>query len=264
MDKTENLKIHKSALISSEARLGNNVSIGAFSIIEDDVSIGVNCQIDSMVLLANGTRLGENCHISHGAVLATNPQDLKFGGEKTELMVGDRTYIREYCTLNRGTGHGGGLTRVGSDCLLMAYVHVAHDCKLGNNLILANAINMAGHVEIHDNASIGGLTAIHQFVKIGKYAFIGGSSRVSQDVPPYVLTTGEPLRYFGPNSIGLKRQGFSSDQILSIKRAYKLIYRSKLNLTQAVDAIHNDLESTEEVRVILEFIENSDRGIIKG
>ncbi len=258
------MKIHNSTIVGPEAQFGKNVSIGAFSIIEDDVSIGENCQIDSTVLIANGARLGMDCQVSHGAVLATNPQDLKFGGEKSELRIGDRTVIREYCTLNRGTEHGGGITQVGSDCLLMAYAHVAHDCKLGNHVILANAVNMAGHVEIHDNVSIGGLTAIHQFVKIGKYAFIGGSSRVAQDVPPYILTTGEPLKYYGPNSIGLKRQGFSNDQILSIKRAYKLVYRSKLNLVQAVDAIKNDLEQSEVIKAILDFIENSVRGIIKG
>ena len=264
IQKVENLKIHKSAIISSKAKLGTDVSVGAFSIIEDDVSIGNETRIDSSVLIANGARLGKGCEVSQGVVLATKPQDLKFGGEESELRVGDRTVLREYCTLNRGTEHGGGITQVGSDCLLMAYTHVAHDCKLGNQVILANAINMAGHVNIEDNVIIGGITAIHQFVKIGKYAFIGGLSRVTQDVPPYILTTGDPLKYYGPNSIGLKRQGFTTDQILSIKRSYKLIYRSKLNLVQAVDAIKNELELTKEVEVILDFIENSDRGIIKG
>jgi UDP-N-acetylglucosamine acyltransferase len=199
--------------------------------------------------------------VSKGAVIGTDPQDLKFGNEPSRVIVGDRTKIREYVTMNRGTAHGHMQTVVGSDCMLMAYSHVAHDCTVGSNVIIANAVNMAGHVTIGDFVGISGLTAMHQFVKIGIHSYIGGLSRISQDIPPYGIFNGIPPQYYGPNSVGLKRRGFTSQQVSAIKKAYSYIYESKLNLQQAVEAIHNEMEETEEVRIILQFIEQSDRGL---
>lgn len=253
--------VHKSSVVSEEAKIASDVVIGPFSVVERDVDIAEKTIIHSGALIASGARVGSNCSIFHGAVLATVPQDIKFGGEDSLLIVGDNCIIREFATLNRGTRHGGGVTRVGSNCMLMAYSHIAHDCQLGNNVIIANAVNMGGHVEINDFVSVGGMTVIHQFVKIGAYAFIGGKARISQDVPPYILTTGEEAKYYGPNAIGLRRRGFSSEQIETIKRTYNYIYRSKLNLKQAVSAIRSEMEVIDEVAVILDFIEKSERGL---
>lgn len=262
MSSENKIFIHPTAIIDSNAQIAEQVGIGPYSIVEDNVQIGRGSKIDSHALLASGTRIGEECAISKGAVLGTPPQDLKFKGEPSELIVGDRTIIREFATLNRATAHGGLVTRVGSNCMLMAYTHVAHDCILGDYVILANAVNMAGHTTIEDHVSIGGMTVIHQFVKIGKYAYVGGRARVSQDIPPYILTTGEPMQYYGPNVIGLRRKGFNNEQIESIKHAYQYIFRSKLNLTQAVDAIKSELPLTPEINEILRFIEISERGLM--
>ncbi len=258
----ENMVIHPTALIDPKSEIGDKVSIGPFTIVEANVRIGNGTTIASNVLLAAGTRIGADCRIFNGAVLGTIPQDLKFGGEESELSVGDRTIIREFCTLNRGTRHGHLNTKVGSDCMLMAYAHVAHDCSLGNGVIMANSVNLAGHVDIGDGASIGGMSAVHQFVKIGMHAFIGGMARISQDIPPFIRAAKEPLRYFGPNSIGLRRKGFTNSQIQSIKSAYRLLYRSGYNVKQGVQAIKDQLDMTPEVEEILRFIEHSKRGLI--
>lgn len=253
--------IHSTAVVSPKANISDNVTIGPFTVIEDDVYIGEGTQIASSALLANGTRVGKNCKIYHGAVLGTLPQDLKFGGEQTTLEIGDNTTIREYATLNRGTkAHM--KTVVGSNCFLMAYIHVAHDCVIGNNVIIANAVNMAGHVEIEDFVVIGGLTAIHQFVRIGKHAMVGGGLRASKDIPPYVLAANEPMCFEGINVVGLKRRNFSSEKILNIENAYRYIYESGLNVSQAVGKIKSDLPLTEEINDILSFIGKSKRGII--
>lgn len=253
-------RIHQTAIVNPEAKLGNNVEVGPFSIIEGDTRIGDDCRIASNVLIAQYATIGSRVQVHKSAVIGTEPQDLKFNGEKSELKVGDDCVIREFCTMNRGTEEGGGVTTVGRGCLLMAYSHVAHDCHLGENIILANSVNMAGHVTIEDNVIIGGLSVMHQFCLIGQHSFIGGLARVSRDVPPYIITVGDS--YNGVNSIGLKRRGFSSDQVSSIKSAYRIIYRKKLNLTQAVKAINDDLEITDEVGIILDFIERSNRGLV--
>ena len=255
---------HSTAIVNPAAILPDSASIGPFSIIESNVNVGDNCRIDSHVLIGWGTTLGAECQAHKGAVIGTIPQDLKFDGEESELIIGDRTIIREYCTLNRGTLPGEALTKVGSDCLLMAYSHIAHDCILGDHVIIANSVQMAGHIEIDSYSSVGGLCAIHQFVKIGESAFVGGRSRVPQDVPPYILASGEPLKFYGLNAVGLRRRGFSRQQISDIKKAYGFIYSENLNLTQAVDAIKSELELTPELNVILEFIERSNRGFISG
>ncbi len=255
-------QIHPTAIVNANAEIANDVTVGPFSVIENDVMIGEGTQIGSHVLIHSGTRVGEKCRIFKGAVLSTDPQDLKFGGEKTTLEIGNETTIREFCTLNRGTTDRL-KTQIGSRCLLMAYVHVAHDCLIGDNVILSNAINMAGHVTIESFATIGGMTPIHQFVRIGSYSFIGGGLRVSKDVPPYILAAGEPLKFAGVNRVGLSRRGFSSDTMETIRLAYKTIYRSGMNVTQAIEKLKSQKDIIPEVQYIINFVESSKRGITK-
>ncbi len=249
--------------VSKKARIGKNVTIKSFTIIEDDVEIGDNVEIASNVLIANGARISDNVKIHHGAVIATVPQDLKFGGEITTLEIGEGTVVREYATLNRGTNQNK-KTVIGQNCFLMAYSHVAHDSKLGNNVILANSIQMGGHVIIGDHTIVGGIVAIHQFTKIGERVMVGGGFRVVKDLPPYILAGGYPLKYEGINVIGLRRKGFITEQINSIKKAYDEIYNSKLNFGDAVRKIKETFEMTPEIETIVKFIENSERGIVKG
>ena len=256
-------KIHPTAVIDSKAELGNNVEVGPFSIIEGDVMIDEGCKLQSHALIASGARLGKNIFVGKGAVLSTEPQDLKFKNEKTYLEVGDSTVIREFATLNRGTSHSY-KTVVGKNCFLMAYMHIAHDCVIGNNVIISNAVNMAGHVVIEDYAAVGGLTAIHQFVRIGQHSFVGGGLRIPKDVPPYILAMGEPLQYGGTNHIGLSRRGFDKEVLLEIKRAYKLIYRSNLTVSEAITEIENTLKPLPEIRNIVDFAKRSERGLIRG
>lgn len=254
--------IHPTAIVDPNAQLGEDVTVGPYSIIQDDVIIGDGCQIGSHVLIHAGTRMGKRCRVFHGAVLGTDPQDLKYAGEKTTLEIGDNTTIREFCTLNRGSSHRM-KTVVGSNTLLMAYVHIAHDCIIGNHVILANAVNMAGHVIIEDYASVGGMTPIHQFVRIGKHAFVGGGLRVPKDVPPYILAADEPLTYEGINRVGLSRRGFSPETMMKLRQAYKLLYRSNLNVSQALAQIEATVELIPEVQDVINFIRTSERGIIK-
>ena len=254
-------QIHPSAIVSSKARIGNDVAIGPFTVIEDDVTIGDGTQIGPQVYCANGARIGKGCAIHNGAVVATLPQDLKFKNEVTTFEIGDNTTIREFCTLNRGTAEHM-KSVVGSNCLLMAYVHVAHDCTIGNNVILANSIQMGGHVTIEDWAIVGGLTAIHQFVSIGQHAMVGGHFRVPKDVPPYILAGGTPLMYEGLNIVGLRRRGFSSEALDALSKAYHLLYLSKLNVSQAAQRIRQELALTVEIQNLLSFIDRSKRGII--
>jgi len=255
-------EIHPTAVIDPGAQIGNNVTIGPYAVVQNDVFIGDGTQIGSHVLVHSGTRIGKSCRVFNGAVVGTNPQDLKFAGEKTTLEIGDNTTIREFCTLNRGTEYRL-KTQIGSNCLLMAYVHVAHDCIIGDNVILANAINMGGHVVIEPFAAVGGMTAIHQFVRIGSYTFVGGGWRVSKDIPPYILAAGEPLLYAGVNRVGLSRKGFSPETMNEIRRAYKIIYRSGMNVSQAVAKLKKEDNLIPEVQNIIKFIESSERGIIK-
>ena len=249
------------AVVSSKAQLGENVSIGPFTIIEDDVIIGSGTTISSNVLVASGSRVGKECRIHRGAVIGSNPQDLKFRGEISTLEIGDHTTVREYATLNRGT-HARGKTTVGNHCFIMAYAHVAHDCSVGNHVILANAVNMAGHVVIEDYVVVGGLVAIHQFERIGCHAMIGGGFRITKDVPPYVLGGQEPLSFTGLNLVGLKRRSFPQQVINHLDIAYQTIYNSSLNVSQALEKIKNELEQTDEIRHVVDFIEKSKRGII--
>jgi UDP-N-acetylglucosamine acyltransferase len=254
-------EIHATAIVSTKAELADNVTVGPFTIVEDNVVIGAGTKIASSALIASGARLGENCTVAHGAVVGSVPQDLKFAGEESLLVVGDNTTIREYATLNRGTVDRGETT-VGSNCLIMAYAHIAHDCVVGNNVILANSVNLAGHIEIDDFAILGGVLPVHQFVKIGTHAMIGGGFRVQQDVCPYALIGGYPLRIAGLNALGLKRRGFAPEAIKTIKAVYKILFFSKLNTTQAVARLKSEIEIIPEVQVILDFIERSERGLI--
>ncbi|NOZ07804.1 MAG: acyl-ACP--UDP-N-acetylglucosamine O-acyltransferase [FCB group bacterium] len=253
--------IHATAIIDPSAKLGHGTSVGPFTIIEKNTKIGDNCQIASHVVIKEGTILGDNCRVFQGAILGEIPQDLKFGGEMTTLEIGDNTTLREYCTLNRGT-NARGKTTIGKDCLIMAYVHVGHDCDIDDKVILANGISLGGHVEIGYHVSIGGHTPVHQFCRIGEHAFVGGAYRVVQDIPPYILASGEPMEYAGINAIGLRRRGFDKDTRTQIKRAYARIYRSDLNVTQALKEIRAEMEMTPELIKIITFIEKSDRGII--
>jgi UDP-N-acetylglucosamine acyltransferase len=253
--------IHPTAIVSTKAKLGENISVGPFTIIEDDVQIGEGTTIASNVLITNGTRLGRECRVHHGAILGTVPQDVKFRGEVTTLEVGDHTIIREYVTLNRGT-HERWKTTIGSHCFFMAYVHVAHDCSIGNHVILANAVNMGGHVIIEDHSVVGGIVAIHQFSHIGRHAMIGGGFRVTKDVPPYVLAGQEPLAFNGLNIVGLRRRNFPQETIQTLEKAYQFIYYSQLNVSQALERIKKELPLTEEIKHVVEFIEKSKRGII--
>ena len=253
--------IDSRAIISPKARLGNNVAIGPNTIVEDDVVIGDGTIIAANALLADGTRVGANCRIYHGAVIGTVPQDLKFGGESTTLEIGDHTTVREYVTLNRGT-HDRKKTTIGSHCLIMSYAHVAHDCEVGNNVILSNAVNMAGHVTIEDHAIIGGLVPIHQFVRIGRHSMIGGGFRVTKDVPPYVLAGQEPLCFQGLNVVGLRRRNFREETLDNLEKAYEFIYKTGLNVSQALMKIRSELPKSEEIGHVVDFIQDSQRGII--
>jgi UDP-N-acetylglucosamine acyltransferase len=253
------------AVVSPQAVLGDNVTVGPFTIIEPEAVVGDGTTIGGNALIGTGARIGRDCRIHHGAVVGHEPQDLKYRGEKTTCEVGDRTVIREYAALHRGTGEGG-RTTVGSDCFLMGYVHIAHDCVVGNKVIMANAAMLAGHCTVEDFVIIGGITPVHQFVRIGRHAMIGGGLRVPKDVPPYVLAGQEPLIYQGLNSVGLRRRGFSPEAIAALDRAFVLLYQSKLNVSQAVERIRDDatLAVVPEVRHLLDFIAGSARGIIGG
>lgn len=252
--------IHATAIVDDDAELGQGVEVGPYSIIGPGVRIGDGTVVGSHVLIERDTSVGEQCRLSQGAVLGTDPQDLKYEGEKTILTVGDRTVVREYATLNRGT-KASGRTSVGSDTLIMAYAHVAHDCEIGNHVVLANAVNMGGHVVIEDWVIVGGVTAIHQFVRMGAHAFVGGGSRVPQDVPPYMRVAGNPCRLYGLNKVGLERRGLSEGVGRALKQAYRTLFMSKLPLTQALDRAEEDVELIPEVRQLISFIRGSERGI---
>ncbi|HEX7120461.1 MAG TPA: acyl-ACP--UDP-N-acetylglucosamine O-acyltransferase [Longimicrobiales bacterium] len=253
-------EVHPTAVIDPSAELGADVVVGPYAVIGPNVVIGSGTQVGPHVLIERDTVIGAECRIHKGAVLGTDPQDLKFSGEPTKLIIGDRTVVREYATLNRGTA-AHGRTEIGSDCLLMAYVHVAHDCVLGDHVIVSNAVNMGGHVVIEDWAIVGGVTAIHQFVRIGCHAFVGGASRVQKDVAPYVRAAGNPLALYGLNSVGLQRRGFPEEVRRELKRAYRLVFHSSLNVSQALRRAEEELAPIPEVQHMLAFIEASERGV---
>lgn len=249
--------------IHKDAKIGVNSKIGSYVTIESDVVIGDDCIIDANAVVISGTRLGNGCRVHSGAVVGGDPQDLKYAGEKTYLEIGDNVTIREFCTINRGTSDRL-KTVVGSNCLLMAYTHIAHDCILGDNVILSNTVNVAGHVKIDDYAILGGGTLVHQFASIGKHVMIGGGSLVRKDVPPYVKAAREPLSYVGVNSIGLQRRGFDKDVISEIQDIYRQLYQKSSNIANGVTDV-TEIFSQSAIRdEILGFISQSERGIMKG
>ncbi len=255
--------IHKFSDVHPTARIGDQVQIGPFTSIAADVEIGEGTWIGPNVTIMNGARIGAHCNIYPGAVISAVPQDLKFDGEHTTVEIGDRTTIRECVTINRGT-KAYGKTTLGKDCLVMAYVHIAHDCIIGNRVILVNSVALAGHVEVGDWSIISGLSAVHQFVKIADHVMVGGGAMVRKDVPPFVKGAREPMSYVGINSIGLRRRGFKSEKIREIQNIYRTLFQKGLNNTQAVRLIEAEMEATTERDEILQFIKNSKRGIMKG
>lgn len=249
--------------IHSNAQIGEGTTIGAFSVVEENVKIGDNCWIGPNVTIMDGARIGDNCRVFPGAVISAIPQDLKYKGEDTLAEIGSNTTIRECVTINKGTTDRN-TTKVGDNCLLMAYVHIAHDTFVGNNCIIANSANIAGHVDIEDWVIIEGVVAIQQFVTIGQHAFIGGGSHVRKNVPPFIKAAREPLSYVGVNSIGLRRRGFKNDVVTSIEDIYRALYVHNNNITQAVKAAEMELPSSKSKDLILNFIRHSDKGIIRG
>ncbi|HEV7364815.1 MAG TPA: acyl-ACP--UDP-N-acetylglucosamine O-acyltransferase [Gemmatimonadales bacterium] len=252
--------IHPTALIDPSAELGAGVVIGPYAIIGPRVCIGDRCRLGPRVTLQRNVRLAEDVSIGDGSILGGDPQDLKYGGEETWVEIGPQTIIREYSTINRATS-ATFKTTVGARCFIMTYVHLAHDCHVGDDVVIANATQCAGHVTIHDRAILSGLNAVHQFVTIGTYAFVGGGSRVNQDIPPYVKAVGNPMELYGLNSIGLQRAGFSGETVAALKRAYRLFFNSDLNLSQALERARSDLPAVPEVERFLAFVESSERGV---
>ncbi len=251
------------AYVHPQAKVAPNVVIEPFVNVEKNVEIGEGTWVGSNVTIMEGARIGKNCRIFPGAVISAIPQDLKFDGEETLVKIGDNVTIREFVTINRGT-KANWETVIGNNCLLMAYVHIAHDCIIGQNVILANACNLAGHIGIHDWAIIGGLSAVHQFVHIGKHTMISGGSMVRKDVPPFSKAGREPLSFVGVNSIGLRRRGFTNESINAIQEIYRILYLKGQNITQAVRYIEANVPATPDRDEILSFIANSQRGVMKG
>lgn len=249
--------------IDPQAKIGENVQIDHFTTVQENVEIGDGSWIGPNVTLFSGTRIGKNCRVFPGAVIGAIPQDLKFDGEDSIVEIGDHVTIREFCTLNRGT-KANYKTKIGNHCLLMAYVHVAHDCVIGNNCILANGVNLAGHIEIGDYAIISALSAAHQFVKIGKHSMITGGSLIRKDVPPFVKAAREPLSYAGVNSIGLRRRGFSSERINNIMNIYRLLYVKGYSISKAVELIKSNIPEGEDKAAVLDFVTEAERGLMRG
>ena len=250
------------SFIHPGAKIGEGVKIGPFVTIDDNVEIGDGTIIDSNVTIHSGARIGRNCHIHSGAVISDIPQDLKFKGEETIAEIGDNTNIREFVTIHRGTASRG-KTVVGSNCLIMAYCHVAHDCVIGNHVIMSNSGQLAGEVEVGDWAVIGGGALVHQFTHIGAHSMIQGGALVSKDIPPYALAGRYPLSYEGVNSVGLKRRGFSEEQLIAIHNVYRILYYERLNRTNALEKIEAELPQSEVRDTILTFVKESTRGIIR-
>lgn len=255
------MKIHPTAIIDEKAELADGVAIGPYAVIEGRVKIGAKSTIGPHTVIEGPTTIGENCKISQFVTIGAPPQDLKYKGGDTGVHIGNGNIIREYSTIHRGTEAGGGLTQLGDSNFLMAYTHIAHDCKIGNHVVFANGATLGGHVEIDDYAIIGGLVAIHQFCRIGAYAFIGGMSGIIKDIPPYVIASGERAKLFGLNMVGLKRHGFSLETIEALAAAYKILIRSPLTLAKAVETVEQGVPQIPAVQCFLDFIKTSKRGV---
>jgi len=255
--------IHETAIINSSAEIDSNVDIGAYSIIGENVCIGSGTVIGPHVVIDPFVTIGRNCRIFQYAAIGAVPQSLKFEGEKTYVKIGNGTIIREFVTIHRGTGFGGGITEVGEENFLMAYTHIAHDCRVGRKVVMANSATLAGHITIGDHATIGGLVAVHQFVKIGEYAFVGGKSAVVKDVPPYVIAAGDRAELHGLNSVGLKRHGFSPTTLSLLKKTYRIIFRIGLTTNEAIERVRAEVEQVPEVVNFIDFIRSSQRGVTR-
>ena len=254
-------RVHPSAIVDPSAELDLDVVVEPFAIVGPSVRVGAGSTIGPHATVRGPTRVGAGCSIGIGAVIGSDPQDLKYRGEPTTLDIGEETQIREYVTVNRGTVASGS-TVIGRRCLLMSYVHVAHDCRIGDSVILSNAVQLAGHVQIGEHAQVGGLTPVHQFVRIGAYAFVGGGSRVPQDIPPFARTAGNPLRMYGINTIGLRRAGFDAGLRMTIQHAYRVLFNSDLAREEAIHRIHAESGHVPEVALLLEFLGASERGVM--
>jgi UDP-N-acetylglucosamine acyltransferase len=257
------VRVHATAIVSSSAEINKGVSIGPYSVIGDHVCIGEGTAVGSHVVIEGWTEIGRQCRVYSHAVLGTDPQDLKFQGEKSTLVVGDHAVIREFTTINRGTARGGGKTVIGNHVLVMASTHVAHDCILGDGAILATGAGLGGHVIIEENAVIGGLVGVHQFCRIGKYALVGGCSAVRQDVVPFSKVSGDGPQLYGLNTVGLRRHSFSEDTIRSLRKAYRFLFQSGLNTSQAVARIQEEVWDCVEVQHLVQFIKTSERGVAR-
>jgi UDP-N-acetylglucosamine acyltransferase len=252
--------IHPTAIISPTAVLGERVEVGPYAFIGDNCAVGDGCVIAMRATLERNVTLASGVRIGIGSVIGGDPQDLKYRGEHTTVEIGENTVVREYATINRGTSHSM-KTTVGSGSFLMSYVHLAHDCQVGNGVIIGNGTQLAGHVSIDDRAIVSGLVAVHQFARIGRHSFVGGCSRVAKDVPPYLKAVGNPVKLYGLNSVGLQRSGFDEVIVRELKRAYRLVFRSELNVSQAMTRARAELQPLPEVMAFLTFIEESERGI---
>ncbi|MEE8574378.1 MAG: acyl-ACP--UDP-N-acetylglucosamine O-acyltransferase [Thermodesulfobacteriota bacterium] len=261
--KIKDVKIDPTALVHATAEMDSGVTIGPYTVIGEGVRIGKNTNIHSHVLIDKWTTIGADCEIFQFTSIGAPPQDMGYKGEKTQLILGDRNVVREFVTMHRATTKEEGKTICGSDNLFMNYVHVAHDCVIGNHVVMANAATLAGHVYIDDYAIVGGLVAVHQHVRIGAHCIIGGASAVSKDVPPFVMAVGNRAKLYRLNSVGLRRQGFSKDDISEIKTAYKILFKSSLKLKDAIEKLKEDLPGSEHARAFLEFFKNSKRGVIR-
>ncbi len=254
-------RIHPTAIIAPDAEIAADVQIGAFAIVGEGCTIGAGSVISPRATLERNVILGQSVQVGIGTVLGGAPQDLKYAGEETTVEIDDGTVIREYATINRGTAHSF-KTTVGKHCLLMSYVHIGHDCRIGNSVILSNVVQLAGHVAIEDKAIISGMSAVHQFARIGRHSFIGGMSRVSKDIPPFLKAVGNPVKLYGLNTIGLQRSGMDEETIRELKRAYRLLFRSDLNVTQAIERAQTEIEALPEVQELIRFVEASERGVV--
>jgi UDP-N-acetylglucosamine acyltransferase len=257
---TATATVHPTAVIAADAKIGAGVEIGPFAIVGEGCELGDGAVLAARATLERNVRLGAGVKIGVGAVLGGDPQDLKFRGEETWVEVGDNSVVREYATINRGTAQSQ-RTSVGRNCFIMSYVHLAHDCHVGDGVIISNATQLAGHVTVEDRAILSGVSAVHQFARIGTYSFVGGCSRVSKDVPPYVKAVGNPIKLYGLNSVGLQRNNFPDETVRELKRAYRLLFRSDLNVTQALDRARGELRMLPEVEHFLRFVEESQRGV---
>jgi len=255
-------QIHPTAIVDVRAQLGQGVTVGPYTIIDGRVVIGPDSHIGPHVVIRDFTTLGARCRVFQFAVLGEIPQDLKFKGEESQLVLGDDNTVREFATMHRGTAGGGGVTRIGRGNLFMAYTHVAHDCQIGDKVIMSNAATLGGHITVEDHAILGGLAAVHQFCRIGRHAFIGGCSAVHRDVPPYTMAVGNRAKLVGLNLVGLKRAGFVDANLQGLKRAYELLFLSELNLKEAMDRVRQEFSQSSEIQHLLQFLETSELGLL--